>query len=53
MGTIQAPPGVNIPAVRTTISSLGHDKQIDTTFPSSSSDFFGDGYYQGLHYVYR
>ena len=41
MGTIQAPPGVNIPAVL--LPLLQTMAQTDTTFPSSSFDFFVDG----------
>ena len=41
MGTIQAPPGVSIPAVL--LPLLQAMAQTDTTFPSSSSDFFVDG----------
>ena len=41
MGTIQAPPGVSIPAVL--LPLLQAMAQTDTTFPSSSPDFFVDG----------
>ena len=41
METIQAPPGVNIPAVL--LPLLQAMAQTDTTFPSSNSDFFVDG----------
>ena len=40
MGTIQAPPGVNIPAVL--LPLLQAMAQTDITFPSSSSDFSVD-----------